>query len=456
MKPVVQEYLSDRRFNARLFVISDALPMGILVSDVHGNCIYTNAAYHIISGQTLPETLGSRWTNAIHPDDRQRVIAELGIAVRSNKSFRVEMRFVRKDNSVMWIRLNGASIHRTHKNKKSQGYVQIVEDISAFKALELVVLAAEETLVAQQERAQVTLNSIGDAVLATDVAGDVSYLNRVAEVMTGWSAKDGIGQPLAQVFKVIDANTRQILAKVVRDTIKENKITKLEHNCLLVRRDGSETPIEDSIAPIYNHDNEVTGAVIVFNDVGDARATAQKMMDIAQHDFLTGLVNRMLLTERITRAFGLAQRKNKKVGLLYIDIDNFKNINDSLGHAVGDELLQLVANRLLGLVRATDTVCRQGGDEFVILLTEIEHYNYAGKVAEKLIGAFAAPHIIQNHELQVTLSIGISVFPVDCNNVEAAYHHADLAMYQAKKSGKNNYQFYDEHKPDMSSSVNYS
>ncbi len=455
MKPDVQECLSERGFNARLFSISDALPLGILVSDIHGNCIYTNAAYHIISGQVFAETLGTRWTNAIHSEDRQRVIAELGIAVRNNKSFRAEMRFVRRDNSLVWIRLNGTSIRRTHKNKKSQGYVHIVEDISAFKALELVVRAAEETLVEQQERAQVTLNSIGDAVLATDVAGDVSYLNRVAEVMTGWSAQDGVGQPLAHVFKVIDANTRQLLAKVVRDTIKENKITKIEHNCLLVRRDGSETPIEDSIAPIYDRNHEVTGAVIVFNDVGDALATAQKMMDIAQHDSLTGLVNRMLLTERLTRAFGLAQRKNKKVGLLYIDVDNFKHINDSLGHAVGDELLQLVASRLLGLVRATDTVCRQGGDEFVILLTEIEHYNYAGKVADKLIAAFAPPHIIHNHELHITLSIGISVFPTDCNNVETAYQHADLAMYQAKKLGKNNYQFYDENKTDMAQSKNH-
>lgn len=446
MKPDVQECLSERRFNARLFSISDTFPLGIMVSDIRGNCIYTNPAYHIISGQTFAETLGTRWTNAIHPEDRQRVIAELGIAMRTGESFRAEIRFVRKDKSVMWIRLNGASVCRANKNKKSRGYIQVVEDISAFKALELVVHAAEQTLFEQQERAQVTLNSMGDAVLATNVAGDVSYLNRVAEIMTGWPAREGVGQPLAQVFKVIDANTRQLLAKVVRDTIKENKITRLERNCLLVRRDGLETPIEDSIAPIYDRNNEVTGTVIVFSDVGDARATAQKMMDIAQHDSLTGLVNRMLLTERLTRAFGLAKRKNKKVGLLYIDVDNFKTINDSLGHAVGDQLLQLVARRLLGLVRTTDTVCRQGGDEFVVLLTEIDHYNYAGTVAEKLIAAFAVPHIIQNYELQVTLSIGISVFPVDCNNVETAYRHADLAMYQAKNSGKNNYQFYDETK----------
>jgi diguanylate cyclase (GGDEF)-like protein len=181
---------------------------------------------------------------------------------------------------------------------------------------------------------------------------------------------------------------------------------KLPANCLLVRRDGTESPIEDSIAPIHNRDNEVTGAVIVFHDVSETRAMAQKMLHMAQHDFLTGLANRALITERLTRALGLAQRKKKQVALLFIDLDNFKQINDSLGHAVGDKLLQSVAKRLKEIVRTTDTVCRQGGDEFVVLLTEIERRIDAAQVAEKLIAAFALPHIIHECELQITLSIG--------------------------------------------------
>lgn len=442
MKAIRRETDFVELFNERLFAISDALPVGMMVFDIRGSCIYTNAAFQMTAEKPLVECLGSRWLNAIHPEDRAHVSTELSNAMRSNKSFRAEMRFVRGDESLTWIRLNGASIQRTINDKKSLGYVVVAEDITAFKALELVLRAAEKTVAEQQERAQSTLNSIGDAVLATDAAGDVSYLNRVAEELTGWSSADGVGQPLANVFKVIDAGTRQLLAKVVCETIKENKITRLDKNCLLIRRDGIETPIEDSIAPIYNHSNEVTGAVIVFNDVGDALATAQKMTDIAYHDPLTGLVNRILLTERVTRAFGLAKRNKKNVGLLYIDVDNFKHINDSLGHAVGDQLLQLIASRLLGVVRETDTVCRQGGDEFVILLTEIEHYYYAGSVAEKLIDAFADMQYIHGHEVRVSLSIGISVYPFDCSDVETAFQHADSAMYKAKNSGKNNYQFY--------------
>jgi diguanylate cyclase (GGDEF)-like protein/PAS domain S-box-containing protein len=429
---------SDERFRA----MSDASPLGIFVSDAQGNCIYTNAAYHSISGQTLEETLGTNWTSAIHPDDRLQAISEWGDAVRSQTPFIAEVRFLRKDKSVIWTRLNAAAIRAGNGGKKSQGYVQIVEDISDRKSIELILRVSEETVFEQQERAQVTLNSIGDGVLTTNIAGKVSYLNRVAETMTGWSLKDALGLPLEEVFTLIEAETRKAPLNPIARALKSNITVKLPANCLLVRRDGTEAPIEDSIAPIHNRNNEVTGAVIVFHDVSETRAMAQKMLHMAQHDFLTGLANRALITERLTRALGLAQRKKKQVALLFIDLDNFKHINDSLGHAVGDKLLQSVAKRLQEVVRITDTVCRQGGDEFVVLLTEIEQRNDAAQVAEKLIAAFALPHIIHECELQITLSIGVSVYPDDCKDVEEAFQHADEAMYQAKKVGRNNYQFF--------------
>ena len=429
---------SDERFRA----MSDASPLGIFVSDVQGNCIYTNTAYHTISGQTLEETLGTNWTSAIHPDDRQNAISEWSDAVRNQTPFVAEVRFLRKDKSVIWTRLNATAIRGASGNKKSQGYVQIVEDISDRKTIEVILRVSEESVFEQHERAEVTLNSIGDGVLTTNLAGKVSYLNRVAEAMTGWSIKDALGLPLEKVFNVIDAETRMPILDPIHSAIKTDNTVKLPHNCLLVRRDGTESPIEDSIAPIHNRNSEITGAVIVFHDVSETRAMAQKMLHMAQHDFLTGLANRALLTERLTRAIGLAKRKKKQVALLFIDLDNFKQINDSLGHAVGDKLLQSVSSRLQEVVRTTDTVCRQGGDEFVILLTEIEQRKDAAQVAEKLIAAFALPHLINESELSITLSVGISVYPDDCTDVETAYQHADEAMYQAKKSGKNSYQFY--------------
>ncbi|EIK44561.1 response regulator receiver modulated diguanylate cyclase/phosphodiesterase with PAS/PAC sensor(s) [Cellvibrio sp. BR] len=428
---------SEERFQ----VMSDASPLGIFLSDAQGDCIYTNAAYHTISGQTLDETLGTNWTEAIHPDDRQQAVKEWHAAVNKREPFLAEVRFVRSDNTMVWTRLNAAAIN-SKANKKAQGYVQIVEDISDRKAIETILRVSEDALFDQQERAQVTLNSIGDAVLTTNLAGKISYLNRTAETMTGWSLKEALGLPLEDVFKVIDADSRQPPPNPVRRALKANKTIKLPSNCLLVRRDGSEIPIEDSIAPIRNRLGAISGAVIVFHDVSDARAMAKKILHMAQHDVLTGLANRTLLTERLTRALGLAKRKQKKIGLLFIDIDNFKNINDSRGHAVGDRLLQIIARRLESVVRVTDTVCRQGGDEFVVLLTEIEHSEDAAHVADKMIAAFAAPQQIHEQPIAVTLSIGISLYPNDGSNVDALFQRADSAMYRAKMCGRNNYQFY--------------
>ena len=435
-----------RNSEARFRAMSDASPLGIFVSDTDGSCVYTNAAYHEISGLTLEQTLGTNWSMAIHPDDRQRVLAEWRIAARSQAPFQTEYRFQQAGDGVVWTRVNSAAMR---DGKTLLGLVQTVEDISERKAAEFVLRAAEEALFAEKERAQVTLNSIGDAVLSTDATGKVTYLNQVAEKMTGWSDDAGLGRPLAEVFRIINGNTREVVANPAQRAIEENKTVGLAMDSLLIRRDGFESAIEDSSAPIHARDGRVAGAVIVFHDVSKSRAMAAKMTHLAQHDFLTALPNRVLLTERLSQAIGLAQRHQKQVALLFLDIDHFKNINDSLGHAVGDLLLQSIAARLAECIRATDTVCRQGGDEFVILLAEIERPQDAAHVAQTLLAAFTRPHLIGGQELHVTPSIGISVFPDDAvaadsalQNADALMQNADTAMYEAKKRGRNNYQFF--------------
>ena len=428
---------SEARFRA----MSDASPLGIFVSDAEGGCVYTNAAYQRISGLTFEQTLGTRWSTAIHPEDRQRVLADWHAAAHSNMQLRTEFRFQREDGSVVWTRVNSAAMR---DDMQPHGHVQTVEDITARKSIEFGLLAAEEALFEEKERAQVTLNSIGDAVLSTDLLGNVTYLNLVAETMTGWSSEEALGRPLAEVFRIIDGTTRRAAANPAQRALAEDRTVGLAANCVLIRRDGFESAIEDSAAPIHNRDGQVTGAVIVFHDVSQSRAMAQKMTHLAQHDFLTGLPNRALLTERLSLSIGLGNRHSKQVALLFLDLDDFKYINDSLGHAVGDRLLQSVADRLVACVRNTDMVCRQGGDEFVILLTEIEQPQDAAHIAEKLLAVFATPHHIDGQELHVTVSIGISVFPDDGGNVETMIQNADTAMFHAKASGRNNYQFFTE------------
>ena len=306
--------------------------------------------------------------------------------------------------------------------------------------------AGDEALFMEKERAQVTLNSIGDAVLSTDIAGNVTYLNVVAEGMTGWPCDEAIGHPLAEVFQIVDGVTGEPARNPMEQAVKENQTVGLTANCILIRRDGSESAIEDSAAPIHDRGGRVTGAVIVFHDVSAAKAIRQKMAHLAQHDFLTDLPNRMLLGDRITTSISLARRHDKKRALLFLDVDRFKHINDSLGRQVGDKLLQSVAHRLVACVRGSDTVSRQGGDEFVVLLSEMEYAEDAARSAEKMLRALAEPHNIAGKELHITASIGISVYPDDGEDAETLIKCSDIAMYHAKDKGRNNYQFFT---PDM-------
>ena len=303
-----------------------------------------------------------------------------------------------------------------------------------------------DALFEEKERAQVTLNSIGDAVVSTDVSGHVTYLNGVAESMTGWSREEAVGHTLEEVFFIIDATSRERVQIPMTLAIRQNKTFSLTPNCVLIRRDGVEAAIEDSAAPIHDRQGQVTGAVMVFHDVTKTRAMSARMSYLAQHDSLTDLPNRILLKDRLIQTMALAHRHQQKMAVLYLDVDRFKNINDSLGHAMGDLLLQSVAQRLVACVRSTDTVSRQGGDEFVVLLSEATHAQDAGISADKMLVAVSKPHYIGQHDVHVTVSIGIATYPDDGTEAETLLKHADFALLHAKDSGRNNYQFF---KPDM-------
>jgi len=298
---------------------------------------------------------------------------------------------------------------------------------------------AAAALVGDRERAEVTLNSIGDAVLSTDLEGKITYLNAVAERMTGWGRQLAYGRPADEVFRVINKGTGETARDPLKFALQQDRTVGLTTDIMLVRRDGVESAIEDSAAPIHDREGVAVGAVIVFRDVGEAQALARRMAYVAQHDILTQLPNRLLLNDRLIQAMGMASRHHNKLAVLFVDLDNFKSINDLLGHAIGDAVLQSVAKRLRHGLRQTDTVCRQGGDEFVILLSEVNSAKDANRVAKQLLTALAAPHTLGDRELQVTASIGISIYPKHSQDAEELVHSADLAMYKAKKSGGGSY-----------------
>jgi diguanylate cyclase (GGDEF)-like protein/PAS domain S-box-containing protein len=303
----------------------------------------------------------------------------------------------------------------------------------------------EEALFVEKERAQVTLNCIGDAVICTDISGNITFLNVVAQKMTGWSWPEATGRPMAEVFRMLDAaNCHDI--PIPGMATEPGLAAALPANCILLRRDGMQIPIEHSVASIDDREGQPSGAVIVFRDVSAARAMSLQMAHSAEHDFLTGLPNRMLLNDRVNQAIVLARRHLKQVAVLFLDLDGFKHINDSLGHPIGDKLLKSIGKRLVDCARASDTVSRQGGDEFVVLLSEVEQSHDASIAARRMLQAVAAPHSIDEHDLHVTTSIGVSIYPDDGLDAETLIKNADTAMYQAKENGRQSYQYF---KPAM-------
>jgi diguanylate cyclase (GGDEF)-like protein/PAS domain S-box-containing protein len=349
-------------------------------------------------------------------------------------------------------RLRDENVARLAVQRGAQDYLleERLDDYSMSKALASMLerSAHAEALFLERERAQVTLASIGDAVISTDVAGNITYLNPVAESMTGWSRQEASGRPLQEVLRLIDGDSREPALNPLAMAILHDKTVGLSANCVLIRRDGYETAIEDTAAPIRDRRGQVIGAVIVFHDVSAARAMSLRMSYLAQHDFLTELPNRMLLNDRLVQAMALAHRHHTALAVLFVDVDRFKQINDSVGHTGGDQLLKSIARRLVGCVRNSDTVGRYGGDEFVVLLSEVAHSQDAALSARKILASLCAAHRIEHQELSVTVSMGIAVFPDDGTDAAILLKNADTALLNAKVLGRGSHQFF---QPGMNS-----
>lgn len=307
-------------------------------------------------------------------------------------------------------------------------------------------MSGQEQPVDHSSRARITLSSIGDGVVSVDAGGRIEFMNEAASKLTGWTAAEASGRPAADVIRLRCKTTQAPLDNPLDVVLQRGTPLRMPVGTLLVRHDGSQSAIEDSTAPIHDHNGALSGAVMVFHDVTSAQQLMLKMAHLATHDVLTDLPNRAMLDDRIRQAVASGERNNATFAVLYLDLDRFKRINDSLGHPVGDLLLCSVADRLRACVRNSDTVCRQGGDEFLVLLADQQTQHHAATAAEKILAELGRPHEIGGHELLVGASIGISLFPGDGRDAATLIKNADTAMYRAKASGRCNAQFY---KQDM-------
>ena len=343
--------------------------------------------------------------------------------------------------------MENESIARQAVERGAQDYI-LKSQLQAFRLRRTVNRmiernAGEEKMFFQQQCAKLTLSCTGDAVLIVDSAGRVTHLNAAAELMTGWSQEESRGRGVGEVFTVVDGATGQSAGDALAMASDEaERVPPLSTNYTLTRRDGLEVAITGSTARIRDLHGNAAGAVAVFHDVGAARAKSVELSHLAQHDFLTDLPNRLLLKDRINQAISFAERYNKQLSVMFVDLDHFKKINDSFGHAVGDKLLQSVAGRIVACVRRSDTVSRQGGDEFVVLLSQVGHAEDTVFIARKILRSLAAPYSIDQKHLYINASIGVSTYPGDGQDAETLIHHADTAMYDAKKLGRNNFQFF--------------
>ncbi len=298
------------------------------------------------------------------------------------------------------------------------------------------------------------LDSIGDGVITTDNQGLVTFLNPAAEKLTGWSLTKAIGKNATEVFKVIDGSTRMTLKDPVAQVLKARKVFQLPQDSILVQQDGQEIYISDSIAPILDNrgivpldDSQgiVLGTVIIFRDITEQRLFTQHLHRKAFFDSLTNLPNRDWFRERLIDAIERVKRNPQYLfAVLFLDLDDFKKVNDSLGHSIGDKLLIEVAARLSKAIRSFDTVARLGGDEFAIILESLQSPHESFKVAKRIIHDLSIPGQIDGHEISTNTSIGIVLSSRDRLEIEELIRDADIAMYRAKEKGKGCYEVFDQ------------
>ena len=308
------------------------------------------------------------------------------------------------------------------------------------------ILADEKTkeLAREKERAQITLESIEDAVITTDRHGVIDYMNPIAEAVLGIAEHEAQGQRIEHVLSIYSDDERSLLSNPVFDCLESVAPVRILETVTLVGQGKKKISAEVTAAPIVGKDEVLLGAVFVSHDVSVARKLANQMEFQATHDSLTGLPNRALLVDRLQQAISRAPWNKKNIAVLFLDLDRFKLINDTMGHDVGDELLKQVASRLSLCLRDGDTVSRLGGDEFVIILRDLACVDDVTLLANKLTEVFKRPFQLPMDEIFTSSSIGISIYPQDGDDPLALMKKADAAMYQAKAAGKDKFVFYNE------------
>jgi diguanylate cyclase (GGDEF)-like protein/PAS domain S-box-containing protein len=369
----------------------------------------------------------------LHPDEREMFQAALETHLSENKPFDVEIRLRLHQGDYGWFRCRGQSVRDA--SQRAIRMAGALTDITDRR------LAAAE-LFAEKERALVTLASIADGVITTDTEGWIDYMNPVAEELTGWKLGKARGLPIQALFRLMDELHQHHVPNPIEMVLREERAIEVATNMLLARNDGITIPVVHSAAPIRDRSGELIGVVLVLHDVSRERQYAARLSYQASHDSLTGLINRGEFERRVNNALQTAAQIGRHHAVMYLDLDQFKVVNDTCGHAAGDQLMRQVSALLLQCLREGDTLARLGGDEFGVLLENCPPAS-ALRIADKLRQTVTDFHFAWEH---LAFGIGVSIGLVNVEDglftLAEILRAADTACYMAKEKGRNRVQVY--------------
>ena len=410
-------------------LILDNAGDGIIILNESGHIEGFNRAAQLFFGYTDFEVLGKVVKSLFN--DPEEMVNDHGFALllkRAQKEGSIqptEIVAYRKNRSSFPAEISIGSAQMVDRRM----FTLIVRDISLRKLLEQKLSLTQSVF-----------ENTSEGIVITDAQNRIVAVNKALCEVTGYSEDELIGKTPA-IWKSghhLEPFYQALWTSLIETGHWQGEIWNR-------RKNGESMPLLENINVVYNEDNSVSGYVAIMTDITSIKQFEERLLYLAHHDALTGLANRVLLNERIGYAMRQTKRNKRLFALCFIDLDRFKNINDSFGHSVGDQILQIIAKRITAAVRKTDTVARLGGDEFVVLLSDLDSADLAVTVATKLLLILSEPILILEREFIVTSSIGIALFPRDAQNTEDLLKYADTAMYHAKDQGRNNYQFYSPH-----------
>jgi diguanylate cyclase (GGDEF)-like protein/PAS domain S-box-containing protein len=407
-------------------VILDSSPDGFVITDLDGNLREVNRAFCRMVGLPAKTLLGMNVVELDVADSSAHIHRRLA-ELRDKGEARYETRYKRSDNVVVDL-----DVAAKYVEIGEQRFIfTFYRDITARKK-------AEAELFGEKERALVTLDSIGDGVVTTDVDGRIQFMNPVMEHLTDCRAQHAVGRSLEEIMQFKDETSGEEIVAPIEICIRQNKSLRIGGQTLLAGRDGrGDFSVEVSVSPVHNHRGDIVGTVLVLHDVTELRGLARQLSYQATHDSLTGLINRREFEVRLDHVLETARRQGGNYALCYLDLDQFKVVNDTCGHVAGDDLLRQLARELNQNIRDQDTIGRLGGDEFGVLLTDCE-FSEAEQVADKLRSVVQAFRFVwQQNAFEVGVSIGLVPITQESGTLTDILSAADSACYVAKEHGRN-------------------